>query len=80
MRIFIKHVRMRHNLLRAIKVALVVGTILGIINHYDMFLTGDYELRRIIQNLITYFVPFSVSLYGCAMYGRHTEIRSKEEK
>ena len=48
----------------AIRIALVVGTILGIINHYDMFLSGNYETSRIVKMLITYLVPFSVSLYS----------------
>jgi len=77
MKLFIKHATMKHNLSRAIKVGLVVGTILAIINHYDMFVLGDYELRRFMQIILTYFVPFSVSLHGGAMYGRHVEIREK---
>ena len=48
----------------AMRIALVVGTILGIINHYDMFLSGNYETSRIVKILITYLVPFSVSLYS----------------
>jgi len=80
MKLFIKHAVMRHNLFRAIKVGLVVGTILGIINHYDIFITGNIESVVIIQIILTYFVPFSVSLHGGAMYGRHIEILSKEKK
>jgi len=48
----------------AMRISLVVGTILGIINHYDMFLSGNYETSRIVKMLITYLVPFSVSLYS----------------
>jgi len=48
----------------AMRISLVVGTILGIINHYDMFLSGNYETSRILKMLITYLVPFSVSLYS----------------
>jgi hypothetical protein len=48
----------------AMRISLVVGTILGIINHYDMFLSGNYETSRIVKILITYLVPFSVSLYS----------------
>ena len=54
--------------------ALIVGSILGAINHYDMFLAGKFEIRRIVQIIVTYFVPFIVSLFSGAMYGRHVEI------
>jgi hypothetical protein len=59
------------------KVALVIGTILGAINHFDMFVSGRFEMRRVIQIIVTYFVPFFVSLYSGAMYGRHSELRDK---
>ncbi len=58
--------------------AFIVGTILGGINHFDMFLSGKFETRRMMQIIVTYFVPFIVSLYSSAMYGRYTEI--KEQK
>jgi hypothetical protein len=48
----------------AMRISLVVGTLLGIINHYDMFISGNYETSRIVKILITYLVPFSVSLYS----------------
>ncbi|MAH03492.1 hypothetical protein CMI39_01755 [Candidatus Pacearchaeota archaeon] len=74
MRIFLKHCRKRHNLIRAIIVGFVVGTILALINHYDMILYSTYSTRRFIQVILTYFVPFLVSLHGAAMYGRHKEM------
>jgi hypothetical protein len=49
---------------RAIRVALIVGTILAIINHGDKMipvtLTG-FEFAKVI---LTYFVPFSVSTWS----------------
>jgi hypothetical protein len=48
----------------AMRISLVVGTLLGIINHYDMFISGNYEMSRIVKIIITYLVPFSVSLYS----------------
>ena len=79
MKHFVKHASSKHNIRRAIKVALVVGTVLGVINHYDMFLTGEYSIRRFVQIGITYLVPFFVSLHGGAMYGRHLELKSNRE-
>ena len=55
---------LKNKIFLAMRIALVVGTILGIINHYDMFLSGNYETSRIVKILITYLVPFSVSLYS----------------
>jgi len=56
---------------------LFVGTILASINHYDMFITKEFVTRRIIQIIITYFVPFSVALTSAAMFGRHEELKHK---
>jgi len=56
---------------------LFVGTLLAAINHYDMFITKEFVTRRIIQIIITYFVPFSVALTSSAMFGRHEELKHK---
>lgn len=77
MKTFIKHCTERSNVIRAIKVSFLVGTILAIINHYDMFTGNSFELRRIIQIILTYVIPFSVSLYSAAMQGRHNELGLK---
>lgn len=42
---------------RATKVALVVGTILILINHGDALLRGDIDLNRILKMLLTVTVP-----------------------
>ncbi len=56
-----------HTVMRSIKVALVVGTLLGAINHYDMFASGEFEVRRVVQLLATYLVPYGVATYGAVM-------------
>lgn len=55
--------------------ALFVGTILATINHYDMFISGEFMTRRVIQIIVTYFVPFFVALTSAAMFGRHEEMK-----
>jgi cellobiose-specific phosphotransferase system component IIC len=80
MQVFIKHALRGHNIIRAIKVALLVGTILAIINHYDMIFTLNWDISRIIKMSITYLVPFSVALYSGAMAGRHNELYHKDKK
>jgi len=74
-RIFLKHCIKKHNLLRALYIGLLVGTILAIINHYDMFISGEFMARRTIQIIVTYFVPFFVALVSAAMFGRHEELK-----
>ena len=54
----------RDTLLRSVKTALVVGTILALINHGQDMLTGQFSPRWIVPMLITYLVPFSVATYG----------------
>jgi hypothetical protein len=64
LRAIIAYCTERDTLLRSIKTALVVGTILGLINHGQDMLTGQFSLRWIVPMLITYLVPFSVATYG----------------
>jgi hypothetical protein len=54
----------RDTLLRSIKTALVVGTILALINHWQDLFAGQFSWRWVIPMLITYLVPFSVATYG----------------
>ncbi len=49
---------------RSLKVALVVGTLLGLINHGDAMLAGTMTARRWIQVGLTYLVPYLVATYG----------------
>jgi len=49
---------------RALIVALTVGTILTIINHFDLFSGSPFTGKTIIQIILTYIVPYFVSLHG----------------
>ncbi len=49
---------------RALKVALVVGTILVLINHINAILAGEVDAGRFFQMVLTYFVPYGVSTYS----------------
>jgi len=46
---------------RSVKVALIVGSILMLINHGDALLAGNLDRYSIIKILLTYIVPFLVS-------------------
>ena len=49
---------------RALKVSLVVGSILALINHGDSFLNSELEFRNSIQIIATFLVPYLVSTYS----------------
>ncbi len=74
MRLFLKHAQDPVCVHRALKVSVVVGTILGIINHYDAIFFGPFTMTDAFQMALTYVVPFMVATYGSAMQARHIEL------
>ena len=54
----------RATLLFSIKMALIVGTILALINHGQAMFTGHFTFNQLVPLLITYCVPFTVSMYS----------------
>ncbi len=48
----------------AIKVAIVVGSLLFAINHGWALLNGDMTYQRWISGGLTYIVPFLVNIHG----------------
>ena len=53
-----------------LKTALVVGSLLFIINHGLALSRGEMTIDRWISVLITYLMPYLVSLYGQYSYRR----------
>ncbi|WOE75346.1 nitrate/nitrite transporter NrtS [Alterisphingorhabdus coralli] len=51
---------------RAIKVSMIVGTLLVLLNHGDAILIGDWPYWWKI--VLTYAVPYSVSSYSTAAF------------
>lgn len=49
---------------QALRVALVIGTLLTVINHYDEWLGGTGSSHSLLQIILTYFVPYLVSTHG----------------
>lgn len=80
MKLFFKHAGNKVIVWRSIKVALVVGTILALINHFDAIFTGKLTPTIIFQILLTYFVPYSVSTYGSACHARYIELEEQNKK
>lgn len=55
---------------RAVRVALLVGTVLFLINQADVVLGGDLTTAVVVKSLLTYLVPFSVSTYSALQINR----------
>jgi hypothetical protein len=49
---------------RALRVALVVGTVLALINHFDRLLSGTLDTEAWIKIALTYLVPYAVSTHA----------------
>ena len=54
---------------RSLWVALIVGTILNLINQGDIFLSG--QRLDFTKLLLTYVVPYMVSTYGAVSFRLH---------
>ena len=73
-RLFAKHAVEGKCVVRSLKIALVVGTILALINHFDSIVTGSMSPTVIFQIILTYAVPYSVSTFGSAMQAVQMEL------
>lgn len=60
----------KKNITTAVVVAIVVGSLLNLINSYDVFLDSDYSGKNIIKIMLTYITPFCVSLYSSSRASR----------
>jgi spore maturation protein SpmB len=54
----------KKNITTALLVAVIVGTVLNIINSYDVFVDGAFTAKNVIRIMLTYITPFCVSLYS----------------
>lgn len=54
----------RATLLFSMKMALVVGTLLALINHGQAIVTGHFTSDRLLPLLLSYCVPFAVAMYS----------------
>ncbi len=54
----------KQNYFTAIKIAIVVGTILNAINSYEAISGNLWSGKLILKILLTYCVPFCVSIYS----------------
>ena len=75
MKLFLKHATDKVCVHCSTKVALLVGTVLGVINHYDAIFFGTLAATNIFQIRLMYLVPYCVSTYGSAMQARRIELQ-----
>jgi hypothetical protein len=54
----------RQTVKRAATVALVVGTVLNLINHPEILFAAALTSKSLLQILLTYLVPYLVSTHG----------------
>ena len=54
----------REIVINSLKICVVVGTILVLINYFDQLLTGNLSKVDYIKMLFTYCVPYCVSTYA----------------
>jgi thiamine transporter ThiT len=80
MKLFLKHATDRGCVILSIQAALVVGTLLALINHYEHIFRGTLTKINIIQILLTYLVPYSVATFGSAMQARRMELQELKLK
>ena len=75
MRQFLQIAASRRVVTTAFKVALVVGTMLALINHGGLLLEHALQRENIVQILLTYLVPYGVSTYSSvkAIMGQPSE-------
>ncbi len=75
---FIAYCLERPTLLFSIRMALVVGTLLALINHGQAMFTGHFTSDRLLPMLLTYCVPFTVAMYS-QIQGKRQRDRSLAE-
>lgn len=58
---------------RSLRVALIVGTIVVLINYLDRFIAGTVGLVDYMKILLTYCVPYCVATYAAVSAILHKE-------
>lgn len=66
-----------HTIIQAIKIALVVGAILNIINQGDFILHMNFEHINFFKMGLTFLVPFCVSTYTAVTMNMKQKIGNK---
>lgn len=72
----------RSVVLRALRIALVVGILLALINHGDRLLTGSFDMGAVLKIILTFLVPYCVSTYSSvrAVWDRLQRVEPDQKK
>lgn len=54
----------KKNVSTSLIIAILVGSVLNLINSYDVFIDGNFSFKNTIKIMLTYITPFCVSLYS----------------
>jgi len=54
----------KKNITTALLVALIIGSLLNLINSYEVFAKGRFTSTNILKIMVTYIIPFCVSMYS----------------
>ena len=73
---FWRHCFERAIVFTAIRTAIVVGTILALINHFEAIATWSFTPMQELKIALTYVVPFSVATYAAAQHAQRAESRT----
>jgi len=73
---FISVALTREVVLISLRVSLVVGTLLALINHGGAMLDGRMNWERIVQIALTYLVPYGVCTFSAVKAINHRSQRN----
>jgi len=59
---------------RSLRVGLVVGTLLAVINHGDRLLSADIDMTMLWKIILSYLVPYSVSTWASVQSARRPKV------
>lgn len=60
----------------SLKIAIVVGSILSIINQFDSIMEWDFTNKDVLRIFLNYLVPFCVASISRAMHIKKVERKS----
>ena len=52
---------------RALRISLIVGSVIALINHGDRMIMGTMDMVAVLKCIMTYGVPYAVSTYSSVM-------------
>lgn len=77
---FVYHWFRRETVVRALKVASVVGPVLTLINQYDVLMRLEFSPRLLAKIFLTFLVPYGVSSFSSARAYLENEARAESAK